>query len=46
MTPPIKANIPWIDSPFFYPTLNGSDHSDADKAFIKHFAEEGYVIFA
>lgn len=39
------TNIPWIDSPFFYPLLHEADLNDADKAFIKHFAEEGYVIF-
>jgi hypothetical protein len=40
-----EANIPWIDSPFFYSQLKESGLNDADKAFVKHFAEEGYVIF-
>jgi len=38
-------NLPWTESPFFNTELESSGLSDADKAFVKHFAEEGYVIF-
>lgn len=45
MTHALDRNLPWIDSPFFYAQLAESGLSDEDKAFVKHFAEEGYVIF-
>lgn len=40
-----KHNLPWIESPFFNTELRASDLSEEDKAFVKHFADEGYVIF-
>jgi len=40
----IKHNLPWIESPFFEKELAESHLSDADKAFVKEFAENGYVI--
>lgn len=40
-----EHNLPWVDSPFFNAELQASNLSDEDKAFIKHFADEGYVIF-
>jgi ectoine hydroxylase-related dioxygenase (phytanoyl-CoA dioxygenase family) len=38
------ANLPWTESPFFEAELSRSTLSDADKAFVKKFADEGYVI--
>lgn len=40
-----KNNLPWIESPFFYSDLNKSELSEEDKNFVKHYADEGYVIF-
>ncbi len=40
-----EYNLPWIDSPFFNAELRDSKLSEEDKAFVKHFADEGYVIF-
>lgn len=40
----IKHNLPWIESPFFERELAGSDLSETNKAFVKEFAENGYVI--
>lgn len=44
MTHP-EANLTWTDSPFFYKELEAASLSSEDKAFVKQFAEEGYVIF-
>lgn len=44
MTHP-DANLPWTDSPFFYKELEAAELSREDKAFVKQFAEEGYIIF-
>lgn len=44
MTHP-DANLPWTDSPFFYKELEAAAMSPEDKAFVKQFAEEGYIIF-
>jgi hypothetical protein len=38
-------NLPWTESPFFATELNNSSLSAEDKAFVKHFADEGYAIF-
>jgi hypothetical protein len=40
-----EHNLPWVDSPFFNSELKSSSLSEEDKAFVKHFADEGYVIF-
>ena len=39
-----QANLPWTESPFFEVELKKSTLSDADKAFVKKFAEDGYAI--
>jgi len=39
-----QANLPWTDSPFFNAALKKSTLSDADKAFVKKFADDGYVV--
>lgn len=39
------TNLPWTESPFFEAELSKSTLSDADKAFVKKFADDGYVIF-
>lgn len=44
MTRP-DTNLPWIESPFFYAELQQAPLSEEDKAFVKQFAEEGYIIF-
>lgn len=41
----ITYNLPWIESPFFERELAESNLSDEDKAFVKFFAENGYVVF-
>ncbi|OQP64732.1 hypothetical protein A3860_18400 [Niastella vici] len=38
------VNLPWTESPFFEAELKKSTHVDADKAFVRKFAEDGYVI--
>ncbi|OQP47204.1 hypothetical protein A4H97_06770 [Niastella yeongjuensis] len=38
------ANLPWTESPFFEAELSKSTLSEADKAFVKKFADDGYVI--
>ncbi|MDR3678317.1 MAG: phytanoyl-CoA dioxygenase family protein [Flavipsychrobacter sp.] len=38
-------NLPWVESPFFERELEAMDLSQADKDFIKFYAENGYVIF-
>lgn len=42
---PNEHNLPWLESPFFNAELAKSNLSDEDKAFVKHFADHGYVIF-
>jgi ectoine hydroxylase-related dioxygenase (phytanoyl-CoA dioxygenase family) len=38
-------NLPWTESPFFEHEIQTSVLSDEEKAFVKSFAENGYVIF-
>ena len=38
-------NLPWTESPFFERELAESGLSDEDKAFVKSFADNGYVEF-
>jgi len=38
------ANFPWTESPFFETELSHSTLSEGDKAFVKKFADDGYVI--
>lgn len=38
-------NLPWTESPFFAAELAESALSAEDKAFVQHFADEGYVVF-
>lgn len=38
-------NLPWTESPFFDRELAESGLSDEDKAFVKSFADNGYVTF-
>jgi len=37
-------NLPWLESPFFDAELQASDLSEADKTFVKNYAENGYAI--
>ena len=39
------TNLPWTESPFFEVELKKANLSDADKAFVRKFAEDGYVTF-
>lgn len=39
------TNLPWIESPFFEKELRESDLNEADKTFVKGFADNGYAIF-
>ena len=41
----VSHTLPWTESPFFERELRESQISEADKAFVKQFAEFGYVIF-
>lgn len=38
-------NLPWTESPFFEKELEESELSAEDKAFVKFFADNGYVVF-
>jgi hypothetical protein len=38
-------NLPWTESPFFERELAESGLSEQDKAFVKSFADNGYVVF-
>jgi len=38
------ANLPWTESPFLEVELKKSNLSEADKAFVRKFAEDGYII--
>lgn len=40
----VISNSPWIESPFFENELLSSNLSEEDKAFVKSFAENGYII--
>jgi len=40
-----STNLPWTESPFFERELEASSLSEKDKAFVKSFADNGYVIF-
>jgi ectoine hydroxylase-related dioxygenase (phytanoyl-CoA dioxygenase family) len=39
------TNLPWTESPFFEVELKKANLSEADKAFVRRFAEDGYVTF-
>lgn len=43
--PTLTHNLPWTESPFFEAELKAAAISDEDKAFVKSFADEGYIIF-
>lgn len=36
--------LPWTDAPFFEKELAGSGLSEADKTFVKNFADNGYAV--
>ncbi len=38
-------NMPWIESPFLNGELKSANLSEADKEFVKKFADDGYVVF-
>lgn len=40
----ITHTLPWTESPFFERELRESGLSDEDKAFVKEFADNGYII--
>lgn len=39
------TNLPWTESPFFEVELKKANLSAADEAFVRKFAEDGYVVF-
>jgi len=39
------CNLPWTESPFFERELKAANLSPEDNAFVKFYAENGYVIF-
>jgi ectoine hydroxylase-related dioxygenase (phytanoyl-CoA dioxygenase family) len=41
----LKKNIPWIESPFFESELKKAALSPQMEALVRHYAEEGYVVF-
>lgn len=41
----LKKNIPWIESPFFEGELKKAALSPDMEALVRHYAEEGYVVF-
>jgi ectoine hydroxylase-related dioxygenase (phytanoyl-CoA dioxygenase family) len=41
----LKKNIPWIESPFFEGELKKAALSPEMEALVRHYAEEGYVVF-
>lgn len=41
----LKKNIPWIESPFFESELKKAALSPEMEALVRHYAEEGYVVF-
>jgi ectoine hydroxylase-related dioxygenase (phytanoyl-CoA dioxygenase family) len=42
---PRAQNLPWTESPFFEKELGESALSDEDKAFVRNFEKDGYVVF-
>lgn len=40
----VTHTLPWTESPFFERELRESNLSDADKMFVKEFADNGYVV--
>ena len=42
---PRAQNLPWTESPFFEQEIQTSVLNDEEKAFVRRFAEDGYVIF-
>ncbi len=42
--PNVKCNLPWVESPFFEKELQQSNLSDEDKAFVKEYADNGFVV--
>ncbi len=41
----LKKNMPWIESPFFESELKKAALSPDMEALVRHYAEEGYVVF-
>lgn len=41
----LKKNIPWIESPFFESELKKAALAPEMEALVRHYAEEGYVVF-
>ena len=41
----LKKNIPWIESPFFESELKKAALSPDMETLVRHYAEEGYVVF-
>jgi len=39
------SNLPWIDSPFFEKRLEDSGLTEEEKAFVRSYADNGYIIF-
>lgn len=39
------TNLPWTESPFFEVELKKANLSEADKAFVRKFAEDGFIVF-
>jgi ectoine hydroxylase-related dioxygenase (phytanoyl-CoA dioxygenase family) len=39
------SNLPWIDSPFFEKKLREATLTDDEKAFVKSYSDNGYIIF-
>jgi len=42
---PETPNLPWIESPFFAKDLEASSLNREDKAFVKSFSDNGFVVF-
>lgn len=38
-------NLPWIESPFFEKELEAADLTPEEKAFVKFYSDNGYIIF-
>jgi len=41
----LTSTLPWTESPFFGKELKESTLNEKDKAFVKSFADNGYVLF-
>lgn len=39
------SNLPWIDSPFFEKKLKEAPITDEERAFVRSYADNGYIIF-